>query len=178
MHKLMEQLAAAKAKLSAALEGADAEAIKSATDEVKAAQAAIDAAKQGEALIKSLGTGEGKADAKGAGTLGEFAAKNLDMTGLRLGAAETLVDIFREHPDFERKIFPVELRGEFPARSQVAPKDIAVLIRQGEAVIFDKKTVISDHSLSPRRGPSGARSSSAGSCPQAQSRRYRSRGSG
>lgn len=85
MHKLMEQLAAAKAKLSAALEGADAEAIKSATDEVKAAQAAIDAAKQGEALIKSLGTGEGKADAKAARTLGEFAAKNLDLDAVKAG---------------------------------------------------------------------------------------------
>ncbi len=84
MHKLIEQLNAAKAKLAAAMEGTDAEAIKAATDEVKAAQAAIKAAEDGAALIKSLGTGEGKADTKGASTLGEFAAKNLDMTGLRL----------------------------------------------------------------------------------------------
>ena len=89
MHKLIEQLNAAKAKLAAAMEGTDAEAIKSATDEVKAAQAAIDAAKQGEALIKSLGTGEGNADANGARTLGEFAAKNLDLDAMRLGTAKS-----------------------------------------------------------------------------------------
>ena len=89
MHKLIEQLNAAKAKLAAAMEGTDAEAIKSATEEVKAAQAAIDAAKEGEELIKSLGTGEGKKDAKSARTLGEFAVKNLDLTPLRLGAAKS-----------------------------------------------------------------------------------------
>ena len=89
MHKLIEQLNAAKAKLAAAMEGTDAEAIKSATEEVKAAQAAIDAAKEGEALIKSLGSGEGEKDAKAARTLGEWAAKNLDLTAVRLGAAKS-----------------------------------------------------------------------------------------
>ena len=89
MHKLIEQLNAAKAKLAAAMEGTDAEAIKSATEEVKAAQAALDAAKEGEELIKSLGTGEGKKDAKSARTLGEFAAKNLDLSGMRMGTAHS-----------------------------------------------------------------------------------------
>ena len=89
MHKLIEQLNAAKAKLAAAMEGTDAEAIKSATEEVKAAQAAVDAAKEGEALIKSLGTGEGKKEAKAARTLGEFAAKNLDLSGMRMGTAHS-----------------------------------------------------------------------------------------
>lgn len=89
MHKLIEQLNAAKAKLAAAMEGTDAEAIKSATEEVKAAQAALDAAKEGEALIKSLGTGEGKKESKAARTLGEWAAKNLDLMPLRLGTAKS-----------------------------------------------------------------------------------------
>lgn len=89
MNKLMQKLAAAKAALAEAMEGTDAEAIKSATEEVKAAQAALDAAKEGEELIKSLGTGEGKKDAKSARTLGEFAVKNLDLSGMRMGTAHS-----------------------------------------------------------------------------------------
>ena len=89
MNKLMQQLEAAKAALAEAMEGTDAEAIKSATDAVKSAQAAIDAAKEGEQLIKSLGTAEGKKDAKSARTLGEFAIKNLDLTGMRMGTAHS-----------------------------------------------------------------------------------------
>lgn len=88
--KLMEQLEAAKANLTAAMEGTDAEAIKDATDEVKAAQAAIKAAEEGNALIKSLGTNHGKKDDDNheARTLGEYAVKNLDLSGIRSGASQ------------------------------------------------------------------------------------------
>lgn len=88
--KLMEQLEAAKANLTAAMEGTDAEAIKAATDEVKAAQAAIKAAEEGNALIKSLGTNHGKKDDDNneARTLGEYAVKNLDLSGIRSGASQ------------------------------------------------------------------------------------------
>lgn len=91
MNKLMQQLEDAKRALTEAMAGTDAEAIKSATEAVKAAQSAIDAAKEGEALIKSLGTNDGKKadEDKAARTLGEFAAKNLDFTAMRLGAAKS-----------------------------------------------------------------------------------------
>ena len=90
MNKLMQQLEDAKRALTEAMDGTDAEAIKSATEQVKAAQAAIDAAKAGEELIKSLGTNDGKkADEQPARTLGEFAVKNLDLTAMRLGAAKS-----------------------------------------------------------------------------------------
>ena len=88
--KLMEQLEAAKANLTAAMEGTDAEAIKAATDEVKAAQAAIKAAEEGDALIKSLGSNHGKKDDDNheAKTLGEYAVKNLDLSGILSGASQ------------------------------------------------------------------------------------------
>ena len=89
MNKLMQNLEDAKSALTEAMNGTDAEAIKSATEQVKAAQAALDAAKEGEALIKSFGTGDGKKDAKSARTLGEFAAKNLDLSGMRMGTAHS-----------------------------------------------------------------------------------------
>lgn len=90
MNKLMKQLEDAKRALTEAMDGTDAEAIKSATEQVKAAQAAIDAAKAGEELIKSLGTNDGKkADEQPARTLGEFAAKNLDLTALRNGMSQS-----------------------------------------------------------------------------------------
>lgn len=91
MNKLMQNLEDAKSALAAAMDGTDAEAIKSATEAVKAAQAAIKAAEDGEALIKSLGTNDGKkaGDAEAARTLGEFAVKNLDLTAMRLGAAKS-----------------------------------------------------------------------------------------
>ena len=91
MNKLMQNLEDAKSALTEAMNGTDAEAIKSATEQVKAAQAAIDAAKEGEALIKSLGTNDGKKadEEKPARTLGEFAAKNLDLTALRLGMSQS-----------------------------------------------------------------------------------------
>lgn len=88
MNKLMQNLEDAKRALTEAMNGTDAEAIKAATEAVKAAQAAVKAAEDGEALIKSFGKSEGKANASDARTLGEFAAKNLDMTGLRLGTAK------------------------------------------------------------------------------------------
>lgn len=89
MNKLKKKLEEAKANLTAALAGDDAEAIKAATDEVKAAKAALDAAKAGDALIKLLGEGGGGAEVKAAATLGEFAAKNLDLSAIRLGAAKS-----------------------------------------------------------------------------------------
>ena len=90
MNKLMQNLEDAKSALTEAMNGTDAEAIKSATEQVKAAQAAIDAAKEGDALIKALGTNHGKkADDQPARTLGEFAAKNLDLTALRTGMSQS-----------------------------------------------------------------------------------------
>lgn len=90
MNKLMQNLEDAKSALTEAMNGTDAEAIKSATEQVKAAQAAIDAAKEGDALIKALGTNHGKkADEQPARTLGEFAAKNLDLTALRTGMSQS-----------------------------------------------------------------------------------------
>lgn len=91
MNKLMQQLEDAKGALATAMDGTDAEAIKAATAEVKAAQDAITAAKEGAALIKSLGANDGTAKAAEAAprTLGEFAAKNLDLTAVRLGAAKS-----------------------------------------------------------------------------------------
>lgn len=92
MNKLMQNLEDAKGALTEAMNGTDAEAIKSATEQVKAAQAAIDAAEEGAALIKSLGANEGTKPAKAEDaprTLGEFAAKNLDLTALRVGSAKS-----------------------------------------------------------------------------------------
>lgn len=91
MNKLMQNLEDAKSALTEAMNGTDAEAIKSATEQVKAAQAAIKAAEEGEALIKSLGTNDGKKadEDKPCRTLGEFAAKNLDLTALRNGMSQS-----------------------------------------------------------------------------------------
>lgn len=92
MSKLTEQLQDAKGALTTALEGTDAEAIKNATEAVKAAQAAVDAAKEGAALIKTLGENtEAKSTAPkpAARTLGEYASRNLDLTGLRFGTAKS-----------------------------------------------------------------------------------------
>lgn len=89
MNKLMQNLEDAKRALTEAMNGTDAEAIKSATEAVKAAQAAIDAAKEGAALLKSFGQPEGKVEAKSARTLGEFALKNLDLTAMRAGSAKS-----------------------------------------------------------------------------------------
>jgi HK97 family phage major capsid protein len=89
MNKLMQQLEDAKSALTSAMENGDAEAINAATEQVKSAQAAVDAAKEGEALIKSFGKSDGKAEVKSARTLGEFAAKNLDLTAMRIGMAQS-----------------------------------------------------------------------------------------
>jgi HK97 family phage major capsid protein len=90
MNKLMQQLEDAKHALTEAMDGTDAEAIKSATEAVKAAQAAIDAAKEGEALIASFGTHQGEADPEQpAKSLGEYAVKHLDLSAIRSGAAKS-----------------------------------------------------------------------------------------
>ncbi len=86
MNKLMQNLEDAKSALTEAMNGTDAEAIKSATEQVKAAKAALDAANEGEALIKSLGTNDGKAEPEvKAKTLGEKAAKTARNLGLSKG---------------------------------------------------------------------------------------------
>jgi HK97 family phage major capsid protein len=90
MNKLMQQLEDAKHALTEAMDGTDAEAIKSATEAVKAAQAAVDAAKEGEALIASFGTHQGEADPEQpAKSLGEYAVKHLDLSAIRSGAAKS-----------------------------------------------------------------------------------------
>ena len=92
MHKkLMEQMEAAKANLATAMEGTDPEAIKAATAEVKAAQDALSAADEADALIKSLGTNTAeKSESEPAvRTLGDFAIKHLDLTGIRSGAVQS-----------------------------------------------------------------------------------------
>ena len=86
---LKQKLEEAKAALATAMENGDAEAIKAATAEVKAAQAALKAAEEGAALLKSFGQPEGKADTKSARTLGEFALKNLDLTAVLAGSAKS-----------------------------------------------------------------------------------------
>lgn len=86
---LKQKLEEAKAALATAMENGDAEAIKAATAEVKAAQAALKAAEEGAALLKSFGQPEGKVETKSARTLGEFALKNLDLTAIRSGAAKS-----------------------------------------------------------------------------------------
>lgn len=89
MKKLMQQLEDAKSALTEAMTGTDAEAIETATAQVKAAQAALKAAEEGEALIRSLGTNDGKKADAPARTLGEFAEKNLDLTAMRLGQSKS-----------------------------------------------------------------------------------------
>lgn len=92
MNKFMQQLEDAKSALATAMENGDAEAMSAATEQVKAAQDAVKAAEEGAALIKSLGANEATEPAKSdpaPRTLGEFAAKNLDLTAMRLGAAKS-----------------------------------------------------------------------------------------
>ena len=86
---LKQKLEEAKAALATAMENGDAEALKAAVAEVKAAQAALKAAEEGAALLKSFGQPEGKVETKSARTLGEFAVKNLDLTAIRTGAAKS-----------------------------------------------------------------------------------------
>ena len=91
MNKFMQQLEDAKSALATAMENGDAEAMSAATEQVKTAQSAVKAAEEGAALIKSLGANDGAKPATEAAprTLGEFAAKNLDLTAMRLGAAKS-----------------------------------------------------------------------------------------
>ena len=92
MHKkLMEQMEAAKANLATAMDGTDPEAIKAAAAEVKAARDAITAADEADALIKSLGTNTAKKSENepAVRTLGDFAIKHLDLTGIRSGAVQS-----------------------------------------------------------------------------------------
>lgn len=84
---------AAKAALAAVKDGDDAAAIKAAIDEYKAAEDAKRAADEAAALVKSL---DNTTTAKEPDTmtdtpktLGEFAAKNLDLNALRTGAAKS-----------------------------------------------------------------------------------------
>lgn len=85
-----ERYEAAKAALAEAKDGEDAEALKSAIDEFKAAEAAKKSAEEADDLIKSLGTvKENTTMEETPKTLGEFAAKNLDLTAVRAGAAKS-----------------------------------------------------------------------------------------
>lgn len=88
-----DRLDAAKAALAAVKDGDDAAAIKAAIDEYKAAEDAKRAADEAAALVKSL---DNTTTAKEPDTmtdtpktLGEFAAKNLDLNALRTGAAKS-----------------------------------------------------------------------------------------
>ena len=80
---IKEQFEAAKAKLTAAIEGTDPEAIRSATEEMKAAKAAMDAADEGAALLGGLApAGEKRVDGGKPSTMGAMAAKSADAMGL------------------------------------------------------------------------------------------------
>lgn len=89
-----ERYNAAKAALAAVKDGDDADAIKSAIEEFKAAEDAKKAADDAANLVKSLDntntTKEPDAMTETAPkTLGEYAEKNLDLTSMRAGAAKS-----------------------------------------------------------------------------------------
>ena len=85
-----ERYEAAKAALAMAKDGEDADAIKSAIDEFKAAEAAKKSAEEADDLIKSLGTVKENTPMEDTPkNLGEFAAKNLDLAPVRDGAAKS-----------------------------------------------------------------------------------------
>lgn len=85
-----ERLEAAKAALVEAKDGEDADALQAAIDEFKAAEAAKKSADEADQLIKSLGTVKENAPMEDTiKTLGEFAAKNLDLAPVREGAAKS-----------------------------------------------------------------------------------------
>ena len=85
-----ERYEAAKAALAMAKDGEDADAIKSAIDEFKAAEAAKKSAEEADDLIKSLGTVKENTPMEDTPkNLGEFAAKNLDLAPVREGAAKS-----------------------------------------------------------------------------------------
>lgn len=87
-----EQYEAAKAALVQAKSGEDADALAKAIEEFKAAEAAKKSADEAASIIDALGnTDPVKKDdtMQDAKTLGEFAAKNLDLTSMRAGAAKS-----------------------------------------------------------------------------------------
>ena len=85
-----ERYEAAKAALAMAKDGEDADALKSAIDEFKAAEAAKKSAEEADDLIKSLGTVKENTPMEDTPkNLGEFAAKNLDLAPVREGAAKS-----------------------------------------------------------------------------------------
>ena len=86
-----ERLEAAKARLAEVKDGEDADALQSAIDEFKAAEAAKKSADEADELIKSLGTIKENQmpETTAPRTLGEFAEKNLDLTALRAGRAQS-----------------------------------------------------------------------------------------
>lgn len=96
---LKEKLAEAQKRLveiKAAVENGEkgAEELEAAIEGVKTAQANLDAAEQAEKMLKSLGAKKDeKADQEGKKTeytsLGDFAAKNLDLSGLVSGKAKS-----------------------------------------------------------------------------------------
>ena len=87
-----ERLDAAKAALVEAKDADDAEALTAAIAEFKAATEAKEQADEADSLIKSLSNPKEEkpmdtiTEAK---TIGEYAAKNLDLTAIRSGAAKT-----------------------------------------------------------------------------------------
>ena len=89
---IKERLEAARAQLSAAIEGTDPEAIKSATEELKAAKAAMDAADEGASLLKSMAPAQTKSvgEAKPA-TVGAMAAESAREMGLSKGSRGNFV---------------------------------------------------------------------------------------
>lgn len=87
-----EQYEAAKAALVQAKSGEDADALAKAIEEFKAAEAAKKSADEAASIIDALGNTDpvkkepNMADAK---TLGEFAAKHLDLDAMRAGSAKS-----------------------------------------------------------------------------------------
>lgn len=87
-----EQYEAAKAALVQAKSGEDADALAKAIEEFKAAEAAKKSADEAASIIDALGNTDPvkkETNVSDAKTLGEFAAKNLDLTSMRAGAAKS-----------------------------------------------------------------------------------------
>ena len=87
-----EQYEAAKAALVQAKSGEDADALAKAIEEFKAAEAAKKSADEAASIIDALGNTDPvkkEPDMTDAKTLGEFAAKNLDLTAMRAGSAKS-----------------------------------------------------------------------------------------
>ena len=88
-----ERFEQAKAALATAKAAEDADALQAAIDEFKAAESAKKSADEADALIKSLSntvtTKEPDSMNETPKSLGEFAAKSLDLTAVRAGAAKS-----------------------------------------------------------------------------------------